>query len=401
MLKRAGRPSRDRVRVRRRQTTRPFVDLLLFIALTTTACGRPMVVESALQEVSPRARAESSTTIPHTPTFPKGEWEKIEAPEAVGWSSDGLERVRQHLSTLSSSGFIAVVGGRVLMDYGDTEVVSYIASVRKSVLSILYGIYQERGVIDLDLTLADLGIDDHQPLTEKERRAKISDLLAARSGVYHPASNGGDDLAHAPPRGSQEPGDYYLYSNWDFNALGTIFEQETGKDIYDALEEELVRPLGMQDFDRSRHRRTGDSERSQHLAYHMHFSTRDMARIGLLMLRGGEWDGRQLVSPEWVDESTRAITPLEEMNPAGRREGPFGYGYLWWAFDKPELGPAYEGAYAGLGAVGQHIFVLPALDLVIAHKTVPGGGRRVSHDTFLEVVALLIEAHCGTSCTIS
>ena len=54
---------------------------------------------------------------------------------------------------------------------------------------------------------------------------RVEHLLSARSGVYHPASNGGDDLASAPPRGSQAPGAYYLYSNWDFNVAGAIFEQ--------------------------------------------------------------------------------------------------------------------------------------------------------------------------------
>ncbi len=130
---------------------------------------------------------------------------------------------------------MAVVGGRVLMDYGDLQVISYLASVRKSVLSMLYGIYVERGAIDLDRTLEQLGIDDLGGLTAEEKQATVRHLLSARSGIYHAASNGGDDAASAPPRGSQRPGEYYLYNNWDFNALGTIFELSTGKDIYDAV----------------------------------------------------------------------------------------------------------------------------------------------------------------------
>jgi CubicO group peptidase (beta-lactamase class C family) len=80
------------------------------------------------------------------------------------------------------------------------------------------------------------------------------------------------------------------------------------------------------------------------------------------------------------------------MNPAARRNGPFGYGYLGWVWDGPAAQGVYEGAYAGLGAVGQHIVVLPKLDLVIAHKTAPGQGRSVSHPRFLEVVDLLVRA---------
>ena len=282
------------------------------------------------------------------------------------------------------------------MEYGDVQAVSYLASVRKSVLSMLVGRYVADGTVRLDRSLADLGIDDVGGLTPQERRATVRDLLMARSGVYHAASNPGDDLASAPPRGSQAPGTYFLYNNWDFNALGTAFEKMTGRDIYDALDTDLARPIGMQDWDRASQRKSGDTTRSVHLAYHMNFSTRDMARIGYLMLREGNWAGRQLVPRDWVRESTRAITPVSQMNPVARRAGPFGYGYLWWVWDGPHATGAYRGAYTGLGAVGQHISVLPALDLVVAHKTRPGEGRSVSHGQYREVLDLLVRARCGS-----
>jgi CubicO group peptidase (beta-lactamase class C family) len=254
------------------------------------------------------------------------------------------------------------------------------------------------GTVRLDRTLAQIGIDDIGGLTDAEKEATVGDLLGARSGVYHPASNPGDNLADAPPRGSQRHGTYYLYSNWDFNALGTIFEKETGRNIYDALQTDLAQPLGMQDFDRSLHQRTGDTTRSVHRAYHMHLSTRDMARLGYLMLREGSWAGRQLVPRDWVRRSTRAVTPVAEMNPAGLREGPFGYGYLWWVWDGKWAEGPYRGAYTGLGAVGQQIAVLPALDLVVVHKTAPGQGGGVSHPQFLRVLDTLVRAHCGSGC---
>jgi CubicO group peptidase (beta-lactamase class C family) len=344
----------------------------------------------------PAARAAACPT--RARVFPADEWERIERPECAGWSAEGLAGVRDRLSQMTTTGFMAVVDGRVLMDYGDVQVLSYLASARKSVLSMLYGIYVQRGAIDLDRTLEQLGIDDHGGLSAEERQATVRHLLSARSGIYHAASNGGDDAASAPPRGSQRPGAYYLYNNWDFNALGTIFEQLTGKDIYDAVGEHLAGPLHFQDWDRSIQRKSGDSTRSRHLAYHMHLSTRDMARIGYLMLRQGNWAGVQIVPRAWVTESTRPITRVHDMNPPRRRDGPFGYGYLWWAFDRPELGPAYQGAFTGLGAVGQQILVMPALDLVVAHKTRPGEGRSVSHAAFLEVVERLVQARCGAGC---
>ncbi len=306
-------------------------------------------------------------------TFPGDEWERWESAEAAGYCPDALEDVTAYIDdNMHTSGMMVVTNGRVVMEYGDMEVLSYLASVRKSILAMLYGIYVDEGAIDLDLTLEDLDIDDREGLKDIERQAKVRHLIEARSGVYHPASNAGDDLSDAPERGSQEPGSYYLYSNWDFNAAGGVFEMLTGKDIYDALEEDLVKPLNMQDFEREMHEKSGNLERSRFPAYHMHLSTRDMARIGHLMLNDGNWNGEQIIPEYWVEESTSLITPLEEMNPERRREGYLGYGYMWWIYDgervEEECSP-WQGAYTGRGALGQWITVVPKLDMVIAHKT--------------------------------
>jgi CubicO group peptidase (beta-lactamase class C family) len=352
------------------------------------------------------ARPSSVGTPPVTTAsvFPQTSWDSIVDPRSAGWSPAGLDSVRARLATLPSTGFMAVVGGRVLLRYGNVDTVTYIASIRKSVLSMIMGNYVRRGTIDLNRTLAQLGMDDIGGLSAAEKEATVKDLLTARSGVFHEASNPGDDLARAPARGSQRHGTYYLYSNWDFNALGAAFERMTGRDIHDALETDIARPIGMQDFNRALQMKTGDSLRSRYPAYHMWFSTRDMARLGYLMLRDGRWNEKQVIPADWVRESTQAFTRVSEMNPAERRSGPFGYGYLWWVWDGPREAGPYKGAFTGLGAIGQHITVLPELDLVVAHKTAPqqidaaGKPRTVLHAVYLELLDLLVRAHCGSSC---
>jgi CubicO group peptidase (beta-lactamase class C family) len=356
------------------------------VALGAVSCS------SATSSARPSATYSAASA---ADVFPGAEWERVPSAAAAGWSQAGLDSVRARLSTLPTTGFVAIVGGRVLMEYGDQTAQSYLASVRKSVLSMLYGIAQEKGEVNLDRTLAELGIDDVGGLTPEEKQATTRDLLGARSGVYHEASNGGDDLASAPPRGSQKHGTYQLYSNWDFNALGTIYEKQTGRNIYDDVEARIARPIGMQDWDRSLQRKSGDSTKSVHMAYHMYFTTRDMARIGYLMLREGRWRDQQVVPRAWVHESTRPVTRVSEMHPERHRQGPFGYGYLWWVWDGQWATGPYEGAYTGLGAVGQQISVLPKLDLVVVHKTAPRQGvRGVSHTQYLEVLDMLVKARC-------
>lgn len=333
------------------------------------------------------------------PVFPGADWERVPSPEAVGYLKEGLDSVVAYVSRLATTGLFVTVGGRVLLEYGDIARVSYLASVRKSVLAMLYGNHVENGTIDLSTTLRELEWTDHGGLLPIEVEATIEHVITARSGVYHPASNGGDNLGEAPPRGSQRPGAYFLYSNWDFNTAGAIFEKLTGRDLYDALESDLAKPLGMQDFDRAAQRKSGDLTRSMYPAYHMYLSTRDMARIGYLMLREGNWNGKQVIPRSWARRIRSVVTPVEQMNPPEHRRGPFGYGVMWWVWDGEAATGVYKGAYTGIGAVGQYITVLPALDMVVAHKTVPGGGRSVSRSEYLGILEGLIAARCQGGCT--
>ena len=325
--------------------------------------------------------------------FPEETWERIQDPASAGYSADGLKKVREQLETMNTTGLLVVVGGKVLFEYGDLTQLSYLASVRKSILSILYGKYVTDGTIRLNTTLEELGIDDIQGLLPIEKKAKIDHLITARSGIYHPASNSGDSTASAPARGSQEPGTYMLYNNWDFNCAGYIFEKLTHQTIYDALERDLAVPLEMQDFDRLAHRKSGDMRRSKYPAYHIWLSTRDMARIGYLMLRQGEWNGKQLVPATWVRRIKRAKTQVEDMNPEPYKKGDFGYGYMWWVWNGPRVKDSYKGAYTGSGAYGQYITVLPELDMVIAHKTaVPPYNRQTRMSQYRVVIDRLIAA---------
>ena len=308
------------------------------------------------------------------PVFPGVNWEY----ETNGLSPETIRQVNAFLHTLDTTGLMVVKHGRVIYEYGDVKKLSYIASVRKSVLSMLYGPYVADGKIHLDATLKDLGMSDVGGLLPIEERAKVIDLITARSGVYHPVDEG-DDPSKTPKRGSKEPGTYWFYSNWDFNAAGAAFERMTGKNIYDALRDDLAKPIGMQDFKREQQEKVVES-RSQYPAYHMVLSTRDMARLGLLMLRHGQWRDRQIIPADWVRRSTSVRTPVSEM-----QDSDLGYGFLWWVWEDT-TGP-YHGAFTATGSFGQYITVLPEVDMVVAHKTLRPGNVRAGR--YLRLLDLL------------
>lgn len=104
----------------------------------------------------------------------------------------------------------------------------------------------------------------------------------------------------------------------------------------------------------------------------MYLSTRDVAKIGQLMLNRGKWNGEQIVSEEWIKKITTTVTPTETVNERyGRNESsPFqcSYGYMWWLVDNLKHHPDFEGAYTASGWGGQFITVVPKLNVVIVHK---------------------------------
>jgi CubicO group peptidase (beta-lactamase class C family) len=196
--------------------------------------------------------------------------------------------------------------------------------------------------------------------------------------------------ANRPARGSAKRGERFWYNNWDFNALCTIFEQESGTKIFEEFERRIAKPLRMQDFslDDTNYLR---AKWSAHPAYLFDLSARDLARFGLLFARGGNWRGEQLVPEDWVRESTAAHWPE-----TGLRGG---YGYMWWAANPNDLnlfGVTTEpGAFMASGSGGQRMLVLPQSDLVVVHRvanTPLPGGPNVNHREFAWLLGLILSA---------
>ena len=281
---------------------------------------------------------------------------------SLGWSTAKLEQARQMWLDLPPSSVFVVHHGYLVAEWGDPALHIKLSSMRKSFLSTLYGIYLQEGKLNLNKTLNDLAIEDDPQLNPTEKQATVKMLLQARSGVYHSYLGGTPaTLANMPPRGSHAPGTFWYYNNWDFNALGAIFEQETQTKIGIAFRDKLATPLQLQDFrleDMYYLRpsfNTQPGAQSLHPAYNFRLTARDMARIGYLYLRSGNWNGKQIVPAEWVKESTTAYS-----QPAPGE----GYGYLWWV---DGLGLPVK-SYSAQGALAKYIVVIPERDLVVVYQ---------------------------------
>jgi CubicO group peptidase (beta-lactamase class C family) len=311
--------------------------------------------------------------------YPEEDWAKISNPEIFGWSANKLNDVSNFLTELDTSALIIIDRGFIVFEWGDIKYRNKSHSVRKSFMNALYGIYVDRGIIDINKTLNELGIDDIPPkLSNREKTARIVDLLMARSGVFHPAAYETRSMRKKrPERGSHTPGSFWFYNNWDFNALLTILENEADIKFFEAFKKEISDPLEMQDF---RLRDTSyyfEKDKSEHPAYLFRMTARDMGRFGLLYLRKGRWKNSQIISEKWVNEST---TPHSV---TGKKSPKSGYGYLFWTGD---------GLFMASGKSGQRIVVLPSENVVIVHTVNTDNDNKVSNRQFNKLLDLIRSA---------
>lgn len=240
-------------------------------------------------------------------------------------------------------------------------------SVSKTVTSVLIGVAITRGDFKAALSTPVLHyFDEHKVknLDARKRRMTLRNLLTMTSGldwnedVAYDDPNNPSDLMEATDDWIQfvidrpmltEPGTVFDYSSGDAELLAYIFKRETGTDIENYARRHLFGPLKIRDY---YWKRTPlgviDTEGGLYLR------TEDLAKIGLLYLRNGMWEGQRIVSSDWVRES---VTPSVD---AGKD---FKYGYLWWLLP---YGQPSQLAWAARGFGGQRLLVFPDENLIVA-----------------------------------
>jgi len=349
---------------------------------------------------------------PRTTKLPVGPWPTPTPPAEHGWSIERLTNAESFYEDLDSAAVAVVHRGVLIAAWGDVAKRFNTGSIRKPLFGAILGQEVVEGRLDVDATLGDLEIDDRfHPLTDAEKEARVIDLLQSRGAIYLPAVYESPSWKrHKPERGTHAPGERWFYSNWGFNALGTILEQTSKTPLPEAFLHRIAEPIGMQDFrtkDVHYLRATDLTERAQaneseHPAGVFMMSTRDLARFGLLYLNGGRWNDEHVVPRAWVE---RSLTDHVATHPA---MGGDRYGYLWWVSPPDSALGEIVGhtTYKATGGRGHKVVLVPELDLVVAHQPGTGGvgllsqlKRRfigapgVTNDEFNELMRRIVAAH--------
>ena len=271
---------------------------------------------------------------------------------------------------------VVVSGGELVyeryhpLDDQDTVFASW--SMAKSFTSALIGLLVTDGLLELDEhpqrpEWSEPG-DPRQEITVRHLLQMSSGLQWEEGPDYIPWAGSPDAASFVASRPLEfEPGTHYNYSTGTTSLLAGIAADELGgcDAMDDYLHERLLDPIGI-----TTEQIMPDARGCWFGGFGMNMTTRDFARFGLLYLRGGEWDGEQILPTSWIDE-TRVPAST---NPV--------YGLQFWLDEE-------QGYFAADGAFGQHIVIVPEHDLVIAVNAVLGEGEDCA------LVAATLEAFTG------
>jgi CubicO group peptidase (beta-lactamase class C family) len=235
----------------------------------------------------------------------------------------------------------------------------HIFSITKSFLSALVGIAMDQGKLDsLDHKVVEYFPEYFYPTTDpRMRQVTLRELLTMSAGflwledgpIEKRWMESGNLVEASINLGfTDPPGTAFNYSSAHTQLLAAILTEIVGEPLRDFAQRNLFSPMGIAAKDWSWSR---DDQGYYLGGWGMYLRPRDLARFGYLYLHNGNWDGQQVVSEEWVRESTSAQIDTG-LGPS--------YGYLWWVHPSNSM-PAYE----GVGYGGQSLYIIPELDMVI------------------------------------
>jgi CubicO group peptidase (beta-lactamase class C family) len=291
--------------------------------------------------------------------------------EAIARDTNNGESLEEYLDASGTRAFLVIHDDRLhyerYFDGYDESSIHTSFSMAKSFASALVGIAIDEGHINS----VNEPITNYIPeLLEKDERFEsitIRHLLTMSSGIKYeeggdlPWSEEADDtktyyatdlrkLALENSRIEGMPGEYFEYNNYNPLLIGMILERATGMSVSRYLQQKLWKPMGMEaDGSWSLDSTENGFEKMES---GVNARARDFARFGMLFAEEGNWEGRQLISRGWVEESTRADTSTDPSQD---------YQYFWWVNSAD--GETYH--FSARGNYGQYIYVAPEKDLVI------------------------------------
>ena len=356
--------------------------ILLIFVLVLSACSSinttPPVVAMTTPTVQvmagetasslPQARTDCASRYPSNPeerkVWPKEEWTISSLEEHCLDRAKVEEAVRYFEQNYVTSSLLIVRHGELVYEKYFFPVFKPerrvpIFSITKSFLSALVGIAMDKGQLDsLDHKVIEYFPEYFYPTTDpRMSQATLRHLLTMSTGFLWLEDGSIEERwmesgnlveASINLKFLEKPGTGFTYSSANTQLMSAILTRIVNEPLQDYAQQNLFSPLGISAKDWS----WGVDDQGYYLGgWGMNLRPRDLARFGYLYLNDGYWDGRQVVSKEWVRQSTslQIDTSLD-----------VDYGYLWWVHSLRELT-----IFEARGYGGQSIYIVPDLDMVV------------------------------------
>ncbi len=322
-------------------------------------------------------------------------WETMSFEEA-GLCQDGIDSLLEFLGTADTKAFLVLQDGKIVVEsYYDAftaDSLWYWASAAKTLTAFLTGKAQEQGLLSIEDTSSHYlgqGWTALEPGQEQNItvRHQLTMTTGLDDGVSDPFCTLDTCLVYKADAGTR-----WAYHNGPYTLLDEVIREATGQNLNLYLNAVLRGLIGMDGF-------------FIPLGYNnVYFSTpRSMARFGLLMLGGGNWDGEVIM--EDTTYFNEMINTSQDLNPS--------YGYLWWLngkeryklpgsqidFQGPICPDAPDDMYAALGKDGQVLSIVPSENFLFVRMGRAPSAGLVSLNLMKEIWAYLNAAKCGSTAT--
>lgn len=271
---------------------------------------------------------------------------------------------RDFSPTAELNSVMVLKGGEILEEYYSNccgpDFRNICWSATKTFTSTAVGLAVDDGLLNLDSRVVDILDPSMLPETVSDTLASLTvyNLLRMSSGLRSEPSNSSyfndtNSTRSILEKGFQfSPGERFNYNSFNTHLLSIMVSRVTGKNISEYLKERIFNPLGITDYywDRT-------AEGYDIGGFGLYINTESLAKMGQLYLQKGEWEGKQLISSEWI---AQAMSPqiYQKGEPDMESDGGCGYGYQMWCNTR-------GGAARFDGAYGQWVMVCPEKDAVI------------------------------------
>ncbi len=313
------------------------------------------------------------TRYQYHPPEEKNDWETGTIPaQGVSLIESGIQQILNgtfpHIH-----GVVMIQKGRFLLDesfygYASSDL-HPVQSITKSVFSLLFGIARDKGLLQTSQKLYDYFPSYRsQPSWDPgKNQITLEQLLTMSSGLGCDDWNDPQacswgmvqsedwlDFVLSKPL-AREPGSHFAYCGACLLPLSVILEKTSGMSIPEFAQKNLFDPLGIYSAQWVEAPSAGTTVVP--VSFGLSMSPVDLAKIGQLVLNRGKWEGRPIVSQDWMKQSTTCRVLREQTNKK------YDDGYLWWETEVALKGQKVK-TILGWGVGGNYLFIVPDQDLV-------------------------------------